>query len=140
MERINGETVKSFLYSNPSKTKRINILQKIGKILATMHNHGVSHGDLTTSNIMLLLLDNEIEKEIVLIDFGLGSNKTNAEDRAVDLYVLERAFASTHPNSKELFAEVMKSYETEASEKHWKSTKSRLEAVRARGRKRSCFG
>ena len=28
------------------------------------------------------------------------------EDKAVDLYVLERAFASTHPNSEPLFASV----------------------------------
>lgn len=32
-----------------------------------------------------------------MIDFGLSSNSNAAEDKAVDLYVLERAFASTHP-------------------------------------------
>ena len=37
----------------------------------------------------------------MLIDFGLGSVSNSEEDMAVDLYVLERAFASTHPRSEE---------------------------------------
>lgn len=32
----------------------------------------------------------------VLIDFGLAYNSTIPEDKGVDLYVLERAFASAH--------------------------------------------
>lgn len=36
------------------------------------------------------------------IDFGLGSQKPLVEDKAVDLYVLERAFLSTHPHSQAL--------------------------------------
>jgi TP53 regulating kinase-like protein len=38
----------------------------------------------------------------VLIDFGLGMTQPSVEDRAVDLYVLERAFLSTHPGSEQL--------------------------------------
>lgn len=36
------------------------------------------------------------------IDFGLGFQQPLAEDKAVDLYVLERAFLSTHPHSQAL--------------------------------------
>lgn len=32
----------------------------------------------------------------VLIDFGLSYNTQLSEDKAVDLYVLERAFTSAH--------------------------------------------
>lgn len=52
---------------------------------------GVIHGDLTTSNMIYK------DDQIYLIDFGLSYVKTSIEDRAVDLYVLERAFISTHP-------------------------------------------
>ena len=38
----------------------------------------------------------------VVIDFGLSYISTLAEDKAVDLYVLERAFLSTHPSSEKL--------------------------------------
>ena len=35
--------------------------------------------------------------EVVLIDFGLAISQCSVEDKAVDLYVLERSFISTHP-------------------------------------------
>ena len=38
-----------------------------------------------------------------LIDFGLGFSEGSPEDRGVDLYVLERAMISTHPNTERLF-------------------------------------
>lgn len=60
----------------------------LGKFL---HYSGVIHGDLTTSNMIYK------DDQIYLIDFGLSYVKTSIEDRAVDLYVLERAFISTHP-------------------------------------------
>lgn len=38
----------------------------------------------------------------VLIDFGLSSISGLAEDKAVDLYVLERAFNSAHATSVDM--------------------------------------
>ena len=35
------------------------------------------------------------------------------EDKAVDLYVLERAFTSTHPDSEQLFQRVLDAYSRE---------------------------
>ncbi|KAJ1837330.1 hypothetical protein LPJ57_011458, partial [Coemansia sp. RSA 486] len=55
-----------------------------------------------------------------------------AEDKAVDLYVLERAFISTHPNSELLFASVLEAYEAENPEVA-SAVLKRLEDVRQRG-------
>ncbi len=38
----------------------------------------------------------------VLIDLGLSAVTTSVEDKAVDMYVLERAFISTHPTATTL--------------------------------------
>lgn len=38
----------------------------------------------------------------VAIDFGLTTTSTLAEDKAVDLYVMERALISTHAEAPEL--------------------------------------
>jgi hypothetical protein len=46
--------------------------------------------------------DSQLTTDVVLIDFGLGMMKPTMEDKAVDLYVLERAFISTHPGSEYL--------------------------------------
>lgn len=37
-----------------------------------------------------------------MIDFGLSFVSQTMEDKGVDIYVLERAFLSTHPNSEKL--------------------------------------
>ncbi len=76
------------------------LAQQVGKAIAMMHDAEIVHGDLTTSNI--LLRSNDRKLDIVLIDFGLGSMKPSIEEKAVDLYVLERAFISTHPGSERL--------------------------------------
>jgi tRNA A-37 threonylcarbamoyl transferase component Bud32 len=44
----------------------------------------------------------EADSKAVLIDFGLSMISTMIDDKAVDLYVLERAFISTHPGSEHL--------------------------------------
>ena len=76
---------------------------------------------------------------IVLIDFGLASQTTQEEDRAVDLYVLERAFGATHPHAEPLFGGVV----LESYAKSYKGggmVVKRLADVRARGRKKSMVG
>lgn len=79
------------------------ITTAIGKGIGLMHDCDVIHGDLTTSNIMVRRInENDQYNSVVFVDFGLGAMKATPEDKAVDLYVLERAFISTHPNSESL--------------------------------------
>ncbi|MCO5609193.1 hypothetical protein L7F22_063416 [Adiantum nelumboides] len=85
----------------------LEIMALIGVQLARMHQAHIIHGDLTTSNMMVRKRGEEVE---VLIDFGLSNNSSLAEDKAVDLYVLERAFQSTHPSSEHLFSTILHSY------------------------------
>ncbi|KAG0701449.1 kinase-like domain-containing protein [Suillus ampliporus] len=114
---------------------RDGLMDMIGVEIAKMHFADVIHGDLTTSNMML----RKKKSDLVLIDFGLAYHSTLVEDKAVDLYVLERAFASTHPESEPLFAGVLGAYEKRMG-KHWLPIKKRLDDVRLRGRKRSMVG
>ncbi|KAK1059454.1 serine/threonine-protein kinase bud32 [Friedmanniomyces endolithicus] len=85
-----------------------------------------------------------LEGDIVLIDFGLATQSVSDEDRAVDLYVLERAFGSTHPREEELFNCVLDAYaHGEGSGMNGKAGKTvirKLEDVRMRGRKKSMLG
>jgi TP53 regulating kinase and related kinases len=80
---------------------------------------------------------------IMLIDFGLGKSTTSIEEHAVDLYVLERALQSTHPELPSDFMDrLLHEY---AKIRHDDVSKSggvlkRLDEVRKRGRKRECFG
>jgi TP53 regulating kinase and related kinases len=78
---------------------------------------------------------------LVVIDFGLVSDKNSAEERAVDLYVLERAVMSAHPLLEDVCAgHIWSGYSHTMEAAKGKLTLDRLVAVRARGRKRSMIG
>ncbi|KAG6178191.1 serine/threonine-protein kinase bud32 [Claviceps purpurea] len=134
------------------------LMRRIGLAIGRMHKIGIVHGDLTTSNMMLcppsrataattattattgtLCQDvDELSGEIVIIDLGLASGAVHEEERAVDLYVLERAFGSTHPRAECLFEEVLDAYR--GCFKQAPTVLKKLEDVRLRGRKRSMLG
>ena len=114
------------------------VSQKIGSILAKMHKAGIIHGDLTTSNI--LVEESPEGLELVLIDFGLGFAEGSAEDKGVDLYVLERALLSTHPNSEKLFKTIIDEYQKELGAKNCAEVIKKFEEIRLRGRKRTMVG
>lgn len=122
------------------------LMRRIGAAVGKMHSIGIIHGDLTTSNMMLNPPAGQsetdslsgLEGEIVIIDLGLASGGVHDEDRAVDLYVLERAFGSTHPRAECVFGEVLDAYKK--SFKQAGVALKKLEEVRMRGRKRSMLG
>ncbi|KAK4331872.1 EKC/KEOPS complex subunit BUD32 [Rhodotorula toruloides] len=122
------------------------MLRAIGCEIGKMHLADIIHGDLTTSNMMVRLTNTPQRFELVLIDFGLSSTSPMHEDRAVDLYVLERAFSSTHPvqpGGVAHFEVVLEGYREalQRSKKgEWERVEKRLEEVRMRGRKRSMVG
>lgn len=137
-----------------NKSELIDLMTRVGRAVGTMHEIGIVHGDLTTSNLMLrpvapAMASTDIngttkpsklslDGDIVLIDFGLAAQSVQDEDKAVDLYVLERAFGSTHPTAESLFKEVLRAYGT--SYKGANVVLKKLEEVRMRGRKRSMLG
>lgn len=151
MEWVEGQTVRDVLEMRKgSKVEEVgSFMGKIGKAIGRMHEVGVVHGDLTTSNIMVRECVKEDsaeerrnakqdQEEIVLIDFGLAGQSSQEEDKAVDLYVLERAFGSTHPEAEDDFKEVLRVYGE--SYKGAMVVLKRLEEVRMRGRKRNMVG
>lgn len=114
------------------------IAEKIGKVVGKMHANNIIHGDLTTSN-MLLVKNQSGCSELVLIDFGLSYSESVSEDKGVDLYVLERAILSTHTDASSLFPNIISAYLKENSGKGAEVIK-KLDDVRARGRKRTMVG
>ena len=50
--------------------------------------------------MMVNLNQEQAIQDFIIIDFGLGMTRPVIEDKAVDLYVLERALVSTHPGTE----------------------------------------
>ncbi|KDQ58069.1 hypothetical protein JAAARDRAFT_34869 [Jaapia argillacea MUCL 33604] len=133
-ELLEEDTLKPFGLSQDT------LMSMIGTEIAKMHLADVIHGDLTTSNMMLPFPSPSHLTLLYLVDFGLSFTSPLTEDKAVDLYVLERAFSSTHPDSSALFARVLDAYAKRVGEKEWGVVGRRLDDVRLRGRKRSMVG
>jgi len=75
---------------------------------------------------------------LILIDFGLSQNSSRSEEKAVDLYVLEKAWISTHPTTSNCLAKLWESYFSKTQNSL--EIENRLSKVRLRGRKRSMLG
>jgi TP53 regulating kinase-like protein len=90
---------------------------------------------LTTSNILCPGAD---LSDLVLIDFGLAAVTPTPENRAVDLYVLQRAVRSTHTEAPAFWLAFEAAYRAAAPGAE--QTLRRLEKVRQRGRKADMSG
>ena len=87
MERIDGNLVKDFLNVSKEFEKACN---EIGKNIGKLHDVGIIHGDLTTSNMIMK------DGNVYLIDFGLGYFSNRVEDMATDISVFLEALRATH--------------------------------------------
>ncbi|MEK6970515.1 MAG: KEOPS complex kinase/ATPase Bud32 [archaeon] len=109
IEYIEGPRLKNVLLAEKSSMRRKEILcAEFGRIIARLHTHGIIHGDLTTSNI--LVRRNGKKEELVLIDFGLSSHSTKLEDAAVDMVNLKKTLTATHADYPKGWESVTHSY------------------------------
>jgi TP53 regulating kinase-like protein len=102
MQYINGERIKDVLNNLP-ENKRKKICYKIGESVGKMHTNNIIHGDLTTSNMILL------NDKIFFIDFGLGEKNSEIEAKGVDLHVMMEGFEGAH-SEVEGFCYVLDAY------------------------------
>lgn len=184
MEWINGPTAKNWISQQAEQLdeeKYEVTMQEFGAVLGLnlgrLHRGGLIHGDLTTSN---MILKNGDPGRLALIDFGLSSQgkvsrrwrishscfyaeeskvhtsfQVTAEEKGVDLYVLERAVVSTHGKSSGLLKGLMKGYKTADAKQvcisifnyfssisyfQFVAVEKKLNEIRLRGRKRDMIG
>ncbi|KAK8954357.1 hypothetical protein KSP39_PZI002842 [Platanthera zijinensis] len=138
LEFVEGKSVKDLLldFGLHGLNEEVvhEIAAQIGDVIAKLHDGGLIHGDLTTSNMIM----RDGTNQLVLIDFGLSFTSTIPEDKAVDLYVLERALLSMHSSCGNVMDRILAAYRK--SSKQWSSTMNKLAQVRLRGRKRTMLG
>ena len=138
MEKVVGTTVKDWLREEKyTEAQLADVLSRVGEQVATLHDGGLVHGDLTTSN-MIIQAHKPDSLDLIFIDFGLSYNSIIPEDKGVDLYVMERAFLNAHADKPGLFDAVLGAYSKKS--RMWSSTFNRYSDVRQRGRKRSMVG
>ena len=139
--RADGE---EWLLGEPSLEKRQEVARAIGRRVGELHDAGIVHGDLTTSNMIVREArggkSGGGSGSIALIDFGLGAHGQEPGGQGRGPYVLERALASMHANSDtELMPHVLAAYREASDKKHFQ-VMQKLDQVGRRGRKRLAFG
>lgn len=129
MEFVEGKQVKQVLNNLPSE-ERLRLSRHIGGLIGRLHGHGIIHGDLTTSNMILTPYD-----KVVFVDFGLSERSTDLETRGVDLHLMKRAFQSTHYKyARECFEAVMEGYVEVMGEEEAKNVLEKIREIERRGR------
>lgn len=135
--RTVSERIDELVFLGGKERELEEIASQMGSVIGRMHQNSIIHGDLTTSNILLKFESDKIWV-LYLIDFGLSYTKCSDEDKAVDLYVLERALTSKHNDVKWFFDSVLKTYTGFHSS--CEKTVKKYYDVRNRGRKRTMIG
>ena len=109
MEWIEGKKLKDFL-NGMERKERKEVCRKIGEAAGRLHENGIVHGDLTTSNMIFK------NGALYIIDFGLGKVSSKPEDQAVDLYLLYEALKSTHLKLlEEAWRDILNAYKQNCS-------------------------
>jgi N6-L-threonylcarbamoyladenine synthase/protein kinase Bud32 len=96
MERVEGKLLTHAL--------TLEHVEEAGRTVGCLHRAGITHGDLTTSNMILR------NGRCVLIDFGLAQVSSEIEVRGVDIHVFFQTLESTTPDVEKLKNSFAKGY------------------------------
>ena len=129
MEFVEGKQVKEVL-DTVSSEERLRLSRLLGKMIGRLHKHGIIHGDLTTSNMILTP-----HGKVVFVDFGLSERSVELEPKGVDLHLMKRALQSTHyKHAKECFKAVMEGYAESVGDEEAKKLTAKIREIEKRGR------
>ena len=139
MERIEGPALRDRL-TLVDEAEASRLLAELGNLVARLHEVGITHGDLTTSNVLVtnvlvangLATNGLVANGLCLIDFGLGQITEEVETRGVDLHIVEEALQATDARADALWSAFEGGYQ-------WSGrvpVLRRLHEIRERGRYR----
>ena len=118
MEHLRGEKLKDVITPQLS--------EKVGVVVGRLHQAGIIHGDLTTSNMILQ------NNRIYLIDFGLAYYDNSVEAQGVDVHVFFQTLESTHDRPEDLVDSFKIGYMRTYPDAH--AVLLRVKEIKARGR------
>ncbi len=72
-------------------TTRLRVFRNIGRQMGLLHLGELVHGDMTTSNIIIIK-----RAPPFILDFGMAHHSLEPEDRGADLHLLHRSIATSH--------------------------------------------
>ncbi|HUH99641.1 MAG TPA: Kae1-associated kinase Bud32 [Nitrososphaerales archaeon] len=130
MEYLEGRRLKVELLETGLTKGRVEALgERFGASVAKLHEAGIMHGDLTTSNV---IVDGD---SLSLIDFGLAIRSHRLEDQAVDLRLIKETLTGAHNSvSKRFMQSLLAGYSSVLGQSRTEAATKKLAEIERRGR------
>jgi len=108
LEQLPGPTLKDLLDDSKADPAPVTpAVRALGVALGRLHAGGISHGDLTSSNI---LYPEGAAGAPALLDLSMGSRNAGVEERGIDLHLVEEDLKALHPEGDALFRTFLEGY------------------------------
>ena len=129
MTHLDGRVARGCL-DDMSVNEARKLLRSIGQQVGLLHTAGIVHGDLTTSNVIV-----SPSGAPFIVDFGMSRRSIEAEDRGVDLHLLQRSIVASHSKDPSSMMNAMiRGYEQTAGKRVAGSTWRKAREIARRGR------
>ncbi len=128
MQYIKGKRLKEII-SDSKQSDVYTLYSEVGRSIAKLHKDKIIHGDLTTSNFLV------INDFLVFIDFGLAFSSQRLEDKAVDLHLMKEVLESAHSKvADKAFSKILEGYSEFSGVKMFKDLVNKVREIERRGR------
>jgi Kae1-associated kinase Bud32 len=131
LEELPGPTLKEILEApDQDPTLVADAVRSFGKSLGRLHAGGISHGDLTSSNV---LFPDGPSGSPAFIDLSMGSRSPGVEELGIDLHLAEGDLKALHPKADALVRAFHDGY-AEGNPNGAKDVRQRAKEIRGRMR------
>ena len=131
LEELPGSTLRQLLEENAGGTDALEApMRSFGRALGRLHAGGVSHGDLTSSNV---LFPDGPAGAPAFLDLSMGTKGGGVEELAIDLHLVEGDLKAIHPNGEHLIESFLAGY-AEGNPTGHRDVRTRAKEIRGRVR------
>lgn len=100
LEELPGATLRAMLEDPALPLPTLETaLTRFGEALGRLHAAGISHGDLTSSNV---IFPEGPERSPGLLDLSMGERNAGIEELGIDLHLVEEDLKGLHPKAEAL--------------------------------------
>ena len=131
IEELTGPTLRALLEDPSVPLEALREAAKgLGQALGRLHSAGISHGDLTSSNV---LFPDGPRGPAALLDLSMGNRSAGLEERGIDLHLVEEDLRALSPHGESLLRVFHQAYAV-ANPAGAADVRERARAIRGRMR------
>jgi TP53 regulating kinase and related kinases len=131
LEELPGPTLKQLVdEASLPPEELLTAVRSLGQALGRLHAGGISHGDLTSSNV---LYPDGATGAPAFLDLSMGSRSPGVEELGIDLHLVEEDLKAIHPKAEALLRAFYEGY-SEGNPHGQKDVRARAKVIRGRVR------